>query len=233
MIDRLRDSSLVKLLYCYLSLVFALLLTSRLFSLLLGSRLDQPFWSALYNLCAYGLALTLCIWVPHRYFKDWRTSREELGLTGLPTWTDLGLALVGFFVYILLSGALTSLFELLPWFDATQAQDVGFTAVYSLPDRFFTLLALVVIAPIAEEILMRGWLYGKLRARLPLVVALLLVSLLFAFLHGQWNVAVDVFALSVVVCSLREITGTIYAGTALHLLKNLLAFYLLYLAVFA
>ena len=48
-------------------------------------------------------------------------------------------------------------------------------------------------------------------------------------MHFQWNVGVNVFALSVVLCALREITGTIYAGILTHMIKNGVAFYLLYL----
>ena len=91
------------------------------------------------------------------------------------------------------------------------------------------MIALVFIAPIAEEIIMRGWLYGKLRSRLPLPLAIVLTSILFGFLHGQWNVGVGVFALSLVLCSLREITGTIWSGILLHILSNGIAFYLLYI----
>lgn len=93
------------------------------------------------------------------------------------------------------------------------------------------MLALVIIAPIAEEIIMRGWLYGKLRSRLKVPLAILLVSIVFAFLHGQWNVGVGVFVLSLVLCGLREITGTIWSGILLHIISNGIAFYLLYIAV--
>jgi membrane protease YdiL (CAAX protease family) len=60
------------------------------------------------------------------------------------------------------------------------------------------------------------------------IASSLLVSLLFGVVHLQWNVGVNVFALSIVLCSLREITGTIYAGILLHMLKNGVAFWLLY-----
>ena len=82
----------------------------------------------------------------------------------------------------------------------------------------------------------RGWLYGKLREKMSesmseaasIVISSLLVSVLFGTIHMQWNVGLNVFALSLVMCGLREVTGTIYAGILLHMLKNGLAFYLLY-----
>jgi hypothetical protein len=59
--------------------------------------------------------------------------------------------------------------------------------------------------------------------------AIIITSLLFGAVHGQWNVAIDVFVLSLVLCSLREVTGNIWAGVLLHMLKNGLAFYLLFI----
>jgi membrane protease YdiL (CAAX protease family) len=51
----------------------------------------------------------------------------------------------------------------------------------------------------------------------------------FGAVHGQWNVAIDVFSLSLIMCGLREITGNIWAGALLHMLKNGLAFYILFI----
>lgn len=165
-----------------------------------------------------------------------KLDRVELGLRGLPTWTDIGLAPVGLIVSLLLAAGLVWLFSLFPWFDAGQTQEIGFSLYATGLDRVIAFITLVVLAPIAEEIIFRGWLYGKMRGKLSeemsdiasMIVSSLLVSILFGVVHMQWNVGVNVFALSLVMCGLREITGTIYAGILLHMLKNGLAFYLLY-----
>ena len=163
-------------------------------------------------------------------------SREELGLKDLPTWTDLGLAPVGFIVSLLLAAALVWAFSFFPWFDANQAQDVGFNIYMNGGDKILAFLTLVVVAPVAEEVIFRGWLYGKLRARLSgelpqiwsIIISIFITSLVFGLVHFQWNVGVNVFALSIVLCVLREITGTTYAGMLTHMIKNGVAFYLLY-----
>lgn len=159
------------------------------------------------------------------------TNRTELGFKHLPTFVDLGLAPIGYIVHLVLATALTSLMSLFTWFNAAETQDTGFSYFITGGDRFVAMIALVFIAPLAEEILMRGWLYGKLRTKLKAPLAILLVSLVFALLHGQWNVGVTVFSLSLVLCTLREITGTIWSGIILHMLSNGIAFYLLYVAV--
>ena len=216
---------------------------------------QEPMWSAVYSAVAYTVTLLLVVALSPKIFpkrsankkkkagapKEEKSTqkvknREELGLRGWPTWTDIGLAPVGFAVYLLLAAALTAVFTVFPWFDAGEAQDIGFSLNLVGFDRIIAFFTLVVVAPIAEEMIFRGWLYGKLRAKLSekvsnvagMIISILLVSVLFGVVHLQWNVGVNVFALSVVLCGLREITGTIYAGILLHMLKNGVAFYLLY-----
>lgn len=214
----------------------------------LGKELmSQPIWIAIYSALSYVLAGGLIIFVPAKFFKKWLkdkvkidtsdldVSRTDLGLKGWPTWTDIGFSPVGLIASLILAAGLVAIFSLFPWFDADQVQDVGFSVYISGIDRVIAFITLVVIAPIAEEIIFRGWLYSRVRGRLNnlpewggVVVSTLIVSVLFGALHGQWNVGVNVFCLSVVLCVMREITGTIYAGMLTHMLRNGLAFYLLY-----
>ena len=204
-----------------------------------------PVPTAIYSALSYIIALLIIIFVtPKLIAKKTKNkkkpskiaNRNDLGLRGLPTWTDIGLAPVGFVMSLILAAGLVAIFNLFPWFDAEQTQDVGFSTYIFGFDRVIAFLVLVVVAPIAEELIFRGWLYGKLRPMLSekmpdtasMIISIFLVSLLFGIIHLQWNVGVNVFAMSVVLCGLREITGTIYAGVLVHILKNGLAFYLLY-----
>lgn len=206
--------------------------------LMLGSgAFDKPVITAIYSALTYTLAMVLVIYVPSKLLKKCKTSREELGLKGWPTWTDIGLAPIGFIVYLLLAAGLVAIFSQFPWFDASEVQDTGFNTFIFGFDRLLAFVTLVVIAPVAEEVIFRGWLYGKIRAKLwdkmghfaSILITTLLVSLVFGLVHMQWNVGVNVFAMSLVLCAMREITGTIYAGVLLHMLKNGVAFCLLYM----
>lgn len=185
--------------------------------------LNSSIGMFIYTLLSYVLAVILIIPVPYLINKKFKTSREELGLTGWPTWTDIGLAPIGYIAATIGALGLVSVFSLFPWFNAAETQEVGAQMMISGWDRALAFLRLVIIAPVIEELVFRGWLYGKLRAKVAMPIAILLVSVLFGIVHGQWNVGVNVFAMSIVLCGLREITGTIYAGILMHMLKNAIA----------
>lgn len=177
----------------------------------------------------YGLTVWLVVWVPKRLMRH-RTTRKEAGVSRLPSWMDLALGPGSFLPYLLLSGVLLLVVKsVLPEADLTEKQELGFsTSIYGM-ELVFAFLLFVIIAPLLEEVLFRGYLYGKLRPRVGLIVSIILVSLAFAVLHGQLNVGIDTFALSIALCLLREFTGSIWAGVLLHATKNGLAFYLLFI----
>lgn len=233
---------LLILCFAAVAIIFSQLIVGLLMIPIIGmDNFTQPVWTAVYSALSYVLAMIIIIIVPNliapkiKHLKkfDW----ADLGLNRLPTWTDIGLAPVAFIVYAVLAAVIVWLFSFFPWFDAEQAQDVGFNVLTSGLDRVVAFMTLVVVAPIAEEIIFRGWLYAKLKYRFlrncsertAIILSTLLVSVLFGALHMQWNVGVNVFVMSLVMCALREINGTIYAGILMHMLKNGVAFYILYM----
>ena len=50
---------------------------------------------------------------------------------------------------------------------------------------FITALSTVIFAPIAEEVIFRGLVYTRLRRAMPVALACVLSSLVFAILHGE------------------------------------------------
>lgn len=214
---------------------------------LLGEHINDTTWAFVYYGLTYLLALGLAIGAPALVYRAIQRKKQvtdllarellaadpqQIGVDKWPTLTDIGLAPIGYVVYLVLAGAITSLMSAFPWFDAEQAQDIGFAPMLYGSSRFIAMIALVLIAPVAEELIMRGWLYGKLREKLSIPIAMLLVAVLFGLLHGQWNVAITTGVLSVILCGLREITGSIWSGVLLHILVNGVAFYVRYVVGF-
>ena len=249
---------LLLLIWVAAAVIVAQLIVGYLMLWILGREtFAQPVPTAIYSALSYILALLWIIFVTPKItvkfknkkelndnkrkldskFSSKAMGRDDLGLHGTPTWTDIGLAPVGFVISTLLAAGLVAIFNLFPWFDAGQAQEIGFSVYLTGLDRVIAFIIIVVVAPIAEELIFRGWLYGKLRPmlsekmpdRVSMMISILLVSLLFGIVHMQWNVGVNVFAMSIVLCGLREITDTVYAGILTHMIKNGVAFYLLYI----
>ena len=197
-----------------------------------NSILETVGAALIYLLC-FGIIVTLP-WIVKRY----RTTVREIGLNRLPSWMDIGLAPAGFVIYLLSSGlAMYVIAQLVPGFNAAERQEIGFQDLSKQYEYILAFVTLVIIAPIAEEAIFRGYLYGKLRKSVPVWGAVLVTSVLFGLLHMKWdgglvagiNVGIDVFILSIVMCSLREVTGSIWAGVLLHMMKNGLAYYLLFI----
>lgn len=191
---------------------------------------NQTLLELVLEAVVYLAALLVTIFLPWCVLKKIspvaKTNRNEMGLRGLPTWTDILLSIVGYIVSTLIGGLLLLIGQaMLPGINWGQSQEVGFHSILTSGDMIMAFVALVVIAPICEELIFRGWLYGKLRARISALPAILLVSLLFGFVHGQWNVGVVVFCMSVANCLIRELTGTIYGGILVHIIRNAIAFY--------
>lgn len=159
-----------------------------------------------------------------------KISRTEIGLTGLPTWKDIGLSVLGLIIYMIISAGLIALaVTVIPGFDVNESQDIGFANLNYSFEFIIAFITLIVIAPIAEEILFRGYLLGSLLKSFKPWISVVAVSVIFGFVHGSWNVGIDTFALSLVVSIIRINTGTLWSGILVHMVKNSIAFYLLFI----
>jgi membrane protease YdiL (CAAX protease family) len=164
------------------------------------------------------------------FIKKRRTSRAELGYARLPSWTDILITPAGLVVYLILSSLLMLVVSrFFVKININQPQDVGFSHISQQFEYILAFITLVVIAPVAEETLFRGFLFSKLKKFMPFWAAILITSAIFGAIHGQWDLAIDTFALSVVLCLLREITGSLWASILLHMTKNGIAFYFLFI----
>lgn len=191
-------------------------------------QINQSVFSTVVSIVVYTLALVIIIGVPQR-IRRWRTTRYELGIAKAPKWMDGIWLITAIFVYLILTVSITALaMYVFPSANYAQKQEIGFEALSQSWEYILAFVSLVIIAPLAEELIFRGYLFGKLKKYAAVWVAVLLSAALFAVAHGQWNVALDTFALGLVLASLRLITGNIWVSMALHALKNGLAFYFLF-----
>lgn len=196
----------------------------------LTNTVTAQFW---YVLLAEALTVGAVWWLLRQY----KTSLRRIGWRRL-RWSDGGMALGGYIVYFLVYAVVLSVaMHLLPGLNVNQKQELGFDNPTGTINLILTFLSLVVLPPLAEETVFRGFVYTGMRTKLRPLWAAVVTSALFASAHleigsGQallWTAALDTFILSLVLCYLREKTGKIWAGVFVHGLKNLLAFWVLYM----
>lgn len=132
-------------------------------------------------------------------------------------------------VYLMIGSILLAVaIKFLPGFDVKEAQEVGMKTVVSWRQLLAGFVALVVLTPIVEELVFRGILFRGLNKRMAFWLAALITSLLFAAVHGQWNVGIDTFVMSLASCYLVKKSDSIYPSMILHALKNSVAFVALF-----
>lgn len=191
--------------------------------------LDTSVLEMVISTVVYILMLLIVIGLPWLIFRS-KTTREEVGLSRLPFWMDIIITPAGLIIYLVITVALTLLMvNFFPNIDVKQAQEIGFSGINQRYEYILAFLTLVVIAPIAEEIIFRGYLFSKMKKYLPVWISIIVTSLMFGFIHGQITVAVDTFALSIVLCVLRQITGGLWSPILLHMAKNGVAYYILFI----
>ena len=86
----------------------------------------------------------------------------------------------------------------------------------------------VIIAPITEEILLRGWIYTGLRAKLGAIPCIAITSLLFSLFHWEPTHLYMILVLpgGIILAVVRERTGSTQATASLHGAYNLTALFL-------
>jgi uncharacterized protein len=89
-----------------------------------------------------------------------------------------------------------------------------------LKHRAAVIFMAVILAPVAEEVIFRGYFYGVIRrygGRLP---ALLTSSLLFASIHVHLPSLLGLGILAIILCLVYERTGSLWASITMHAAFN-------------
>src|SRR5690606_23879253 len=115
-----------------------------------------------------------------------------------------GYALVAYGLYFITYLAVIIIASnLLSGLNLDQEQKTGFQAAYSTAELIMAFVSLVVLPPLAEEFLFRGFIFSSLRAKYKLSTSIIITSVLFGVLHLQfgsgapllWVAAIDTFIL--------------------------------------
>ena len=171
---------------------------------------------AVYGACLILIGL-LVRWRRH-------TRLTALGLR-LPTWPWLVAAIpLGFAAIVLeyVGGVIDRI--VLPAANSTN-QCVGIRAEYG-GSIALTLLATAVIAPVAEEIIFRGFTFRWLQGRMPLWGAVMVSAALFSAAHVGWaepTLFLPVFLDGLLLAYVFAKSGSVWPGVIVHASINILA----------
>jgi membrane protease YdiL (CAAX protease family) len=140
---------------------------------------------------------------------------------GVPRWRDVMIAVAGLAVVILVGDVLTVAFgrDLVPSFQLQIHRSAR--AEGALLSLWF---ALIVVAPVGEELLFRGFLFrGLVREPRDALPGILVISLIWSLLHIQydWFGAALVFVIGVLLGYVRLYSGSTTLVILLHMLLNL------------
>ncbi|MEO0414980.1 MAG: CPBP family intramembrane glutamic endopeptidase, partial [Verrucomicrobiota bacterium] len=80
----------------------------------------------------------------------------------------------------------------------------------------------VIVAPVVEELLFRGYLYPALKKQTSALFAALVSGAIFAVVHANLPAFLPLWSLAILLCLSYELTRTIWAPIGIHALFNLM-----------
>jgi len=149
---------------------------------------------------------------------------ELFGLQHLH-WRSLALTLGAFTLIILISvnvvSSITVTWMQNFWPDLEPQETVkAFQQSDGIGFKILVIFMAVVIAPLAEETLFRGFVYGVLKRYTDAPFAALSSSLMFAIIHMHVGSLLPLWVLAVLFCLAYEITGCLLVPMLLHAIFN-------------
>ena len=185
---------------------------------------DKDFTAGSVNtaiaIALFSLLLGICVFV----FASLLRGRNPVSLFGLsrlsPIMILLWAGVAVLVAYPLMIGAVY-LLELVIG-KGEQLQEVVRTLIGTDNPTLKAILAItaIIIAPLVEEIIFRGYLYPVIKRYSGCLFAAIMTSLLFAIVHGNLPSIVPLFILALILTFAYETTGCLWVPIATHSLFN-------------
>lgn len=162
--------------------------------------------------------IAFAVWLSRVRFKDYLALK-------LPTARHLLVGLWLTALVLVLNGLIASLAPpeagsnfLIETYTSASATGPVFLFLFSL--------ALVLLGPLTEEVMFRGFLFRGMVGELGATVTIILTALVWAGLHGQYEIVylTQIFLLGLVFGFLRWWSGSLYLVIALHVMINSISF---------
>jgi membrane protease YdiL (CAAX protease family) len=167
---------------------------------------------------AQSLGTLLALW----FLKSRRKLATWLQAYGLVLrWRDWWALLVGVGLQILAAVSLTGLADFLSFDAPEQTVASILTDLDALWPKLVALVAVVVLAPVTEEIVFRGMLLSRMLRSFPMHVAVIFSGFVFAAIHvvldpAAWYASIGLFPVGVVLGYLAISTGDLSRAIWAH-----------------
>ncbi len=163
-----------------------------------------------------GMLIVFSIW----FFKDDKNNKNEL----IPRKGDFGVicglcAIVGMYSSSMAGSGLlyvTGVYD-------NDGMYSDITSMITEANFLLTVFAVVIVAPIMEEILFRGLIFKNLRRKYSFWVAALATTLIFVIAHANLYQGLAIFPVALFFSYLYEKFGKIWVPILAHMWNNLLA----------
>ncbi len=188
---------------------------------ILDVGLTDSFSSGMPVLLIFSLEILLLPpvwwWGLKKYDRGWR----RMGLRRFPWLLSGALVFFGLFLILLINFMWELLRQQLGW-----AAQPDFLPLFGSGIRGLMLALFLggVVAPLAEEIFFRGFLYAGLRSRWGTVWGVIASSLIFALVHLSPTVILPIFLMGVVLAFVYTYSGSLWPSILLHGTINAMAF---------
>lgn len=186
-------------------------------ALLQMSNADSPL------VFGVSIILYIAIVIATLVFARWRGGADWRGLVAwwpaLPRLKDKFIWLIAGTALVYSVGATSVLAHFYP------KSETWFTVPSDKTALALLFVLAVLLAPVTEELLFRGWIYTSLRRQWGIWAALLISAALFGLAHYESThlYALVVFPLGFALGAIRERTGSVKASMLFHACNNLIA----------
>ncbi len=186
----------------------------------LGIDVQDPEQQALVVFAVFALEALMIPPVWWWSVRKYGTSPRILGLRGFRWLRGIGLTLLGLAVILAINVGWSWVMER---FGLEGQPDLVPVFGEGIGGFLSALLVAGVVAPVAEELFFRGFLYAGLRDRWGLTAGLVVSSVLFGVIHLTPGVIFPIILMGAVFAVLFELTDSVWPPILLHALVNGLA----------
>jgi membrane protease YdiL (CAAX protease family) len=190
--------------------------------------------NSLAQLITVALVATLTIFSIYKFLKWTKQDPKDVFLLNKkPTLGMLLDVVLTYGTYFLVLIVTTVFLGLFTGVNIEQSQDLGISTPESLGSKVIIFAMLVIIPPVYEELLFRGFLFNNLKKYGGQILSVVLTCLLFGAAHLEydnlnWIAAIDTLIFSGFLIYISQKHQSLYSAMMLHAIKNAVAFYVLF-----